>query len=359
MAQRKETLGSLVIDWPPSSGLQPGAALPFPNPLLLEQPIDHDPGQGAALLQEALPLLDLAPLEPSPSWWFCGRNLVIGGLFATAWVARPMRLRFSKRRVHMLLMGYGGEQRLSQGSITWHCAPGHCLLMADAPCTMETSLSSAVAFSLCSDRLLQTALTMGGLQEAPSSWREIFARAHGWSPHEDSTGHSLLAALRQTLAIAGQPSACGEGVSDALRLDDQIHRLLALMLLPDLLEPRPLDRALLRQRQGRDSFDELLDYIKANLGQPLTLTDLESRSHYSRRALQYAFSERLGCTATQLIKGQRLELARSRLEHPKTGDTISRIASECGYRSLGLFSVDFQQRFHIKPSVLLRESRQR
>jgi AraC-like DNA-binding protein len=36
---------------------------------------------------------------------------------------------------------------------------------------------------------------------------------------------------------------------------------------------------------------------------------------------------------------------------------VASIAQVCGYRSMSLFSIEFQQRFHIKPSVLLRQSR--
>jgi AraC-like DNA-binding protein len=36
---------------------------------------------------------------------------------------------------------------------------------------------------------------------------------------------------------------------------------------------------------------------------------------------------------------------------------VTRIALACGYRSLSLFSIEFQQRFHVKPSVLLRRTR--
>lgn len=348
-----------MIEQPePTSLYLPEVGL-FPNPLLHRQLPSSDPLVGADVLQKALPLLDLVPLEPISTWWFCGTNLQIGDLQICAWTAKPLRVRFSKGRMGMTIIGYGGQQHLRQGPLTWTCARGHCLLMTGAHCTMETSLSSAVAFSLSRDRLLQTALSMGGYRQPPSVWREIFTEAHAWNLHGDSPSHSLLAALRQTLALVGQAAACGQKLLDALRLDDQIYRLMAGMLLPDLLEPKRLDRLLLRQREGRDSFDELLDYIRANLNRPLTLKDLESRSHYSRRSLQYAFAERLGCTATQWIKDQRLDRARHRLENPKRGDTVGGIARECGYRSLGLFSVDFQQRFLVKPSVLLRESRQR
>jgi AraC-like DNA-binding protein len=214
-----------------------------------------------------------------------------------------------------------------------------------------------VAFALSDEHLLQAALSMGGYYQQPEEWQDILDQAHGWSPPADPATPSLLAALHQTMVMAGQLSGYGRGLLDSLRFDDQIHRLMAAMLLPDLREEKSLDRLRHRQRQGRDAFDELIDYIKQNLGSPLTLSILESRSHYSRRALQYAFAERMGCGATQWIKNQRLDLARRRLENPTATDSVNSIAKDCGYRSLGLFSVDFQQRFHVKPSQLLRESR--
>ncbi len=329
----------------------------FSNPLLRQLHLSEDLQACAALLQEALPLTHLQPLEPATSWWFYGTNLPLGSLVATAWTARPMRAAFGDRRERIAVLGYGGEQRLRQASRTWHCGVDCGVLMAKGRFIMECSLSSAVAFALSEEQLLQTALSMGGYRQPPQGWQHILDQAHGWSPPKDPAGPSLLAALRQTVAVAGQLSGYGRGLLDSLQLDDQIHRLIAAMLLPDLREEKSLDRLRHRQREGRDAFDELIDYIKQNLGSSLTLSVLESRSHYSRRALQYAFAERVGCGATQWIRNQRLELARRRLENPTATDSVGSIAKKCGYRSLGLFSVDFQQRFHVKPSQLLRESR--
>lgn len=329
----------------------------FSNPLLRQLRLSEDPRACTSLLQESLPLMELQPLEPAGSWWFYGANLHLGTTVVTAWTAKPMRATFSDRRDRIAVLGYGGEQRLRQASRTWFCGIGCCLLMARAPCTMESSLSSAVAFALSDEQLLQAALSMGGYHQQPAGWADILDQAHGWSPPPDPAAPSLLAALMQTMGMAGQLSGYGRVLLDSLQIDDQIHRLMAAMLLPDLREERSLDRLRHRQRQGRDAFDELIDYIKQNLGSPLTLTVLESRSHYSRRALQYAFAERMGCGAAQWIKNQRLDLARRRLENPTATDSVGSIAKECGYRSLGLFSVDFQQRFHVKPSQLLRESR--
>lgn len=330
----------------------------FSNPLQRQLQLSEDLHSCTSQLKEALPLVEVIPLEPEASWWFYGANLHLGSLVATAWTARPMRMAFSGRQEHIVVLGYGGEQRLRQASTTWPCARGGCVLMASAACTMESTLSSAVAFALTRDRLLETAIAMGGYQQKPKGWEESVAQAYGWSPPQNHVAPSLLLALQQTLATAAQLSGYGGGLLDRLQFDDQIYRLMVAMLLPEIREEQSLDRLLHRQREGRDSFDELIDFIKQNLGESLTLTDLESRSHYSRRALQYAFAERMGCTATKWIKNQRLDRARQRLERPNLNDTVGSIARECGYRSLGLFSVDFQQRFHVKPSQLLRESRQ-
>ncbi len=329
----------------------------YPNPFLRRLRLIKDLEGSADLIRESLPLVDFISLDKDPAWWFYGANLSLGSIVATAWTAKPMRISFSEQRLLLALIGYGGEQRIRQGSRTWRCRNNSCLLMASEACSMESTLSSAVAFPLSQERLLHTAMTMGGLNQKPGGWNQILEQAHGWSQPSDPAAPSLQAALRQVMAMAAQLSGYGQGLLDRLQLDDQIYRLMAAMLLPELREENNLDRLLQRQRQGRDAFDELIDYIQQNLAEPITLTLLESRSHYSRRALQYAFVERMGCTATQWIRNQRLDKARQRLENPRLSDNVGSISRECGYRSLGLFSVDFQQRFHVKPSQLLRESR--
>ncbi|KEF43474.1 MAG: hypothetical protein ER33_01640 [Cyanobium sp. CACIAM 14] len=334
----------------------PEAAV-YDNPFLPSFHLIDSPQGCTGLMGATLPLVEMIPLEGILGWWFYGANHCIGSITATAWTAKPMRLLFTAQRQHITLIGYGGVQRFRQASRTWRCTSDSCLLMASEPCSMETTFSSAVVFSLSEERLLSTAMAMGGLEQKPPDWQRRLEEAHGWTTPADPATPSLQRALRQAMTTVSQLSGFGRGLLNRLNLDDQIYRLMAAMVLPELLQERSLDRLVQRQRQGRDAFDELIDYIKANLSQPLSLTLLESRSHYSRRALQYAFVERMGCTVTHWIRNQRLDLARRRLENPQPADTVGSIARECGYRSLGLFSVDFQQRFHVKPSLLLRESR--
>ncbi|MFM9089939.1 MAG: hypothetical protein ACKOPT_17785, partial [Cyanobium sp.] len=94
-------------------------------------------------------------------------------------------------------------------------------------------------------------------------------------------------------------------------------------------------------RRSGAAFDELLDYIRAHLDQPLRLSDLEARSFYSRRALQYAFRDKLNTTPLQWIREQRLSRA---------------VAQACGYRQTSRFSTDFKRCFGLTPSQAKRPS---
>jgi AraC-like DNA-binding protein len=169
----------------------------------------------------------------------------------------------------------------------------------------------------------------------------------------------VLEMLTNLLRSASQLHGYDPALLEQLAIGDQIRRLLTVLI--DLMANGPPlpDKKQLVHDDANDYFDAIVDYIKAHLGQPLNLTVLANQSHYSRRTLQYAFRNRLGCTATQWIRSQRLDLAWQMLHTAGSADNVTRIARACGYRSLSLFSIEFQHRFHIKPSVMLRSTRER
>lgn len=104
-------------------------------------------------------------------------------------------------------------------------------------------------------------------------------------------------------------------------------------------------------------LDTLVDYIHTNAHLNLTLTDLEEQSHYSGRRLQQLFRDRFDCTPMQYVRRQRLGNALQRLKNAQPGDTVTRIARDCGYRHMSNFTVDFRKQYGIHPSSLLRASR--
>lgn len=169
----------------------------------------------------------------------------------------------------------------------------------------------------------------------------------------------MLGMLTDLLSSASQLHGYNPALLEQLAIGDQIGRLLTVLINLEANDPASPDSVQQGYDHENDYFDAILDHIKAHLGQPLNLTALANQSHYSLRTLQYAFRNRLGCTATQWIRRQRLDLAWTMLQAAETGDNVTRIARACGYRSLSLFSIEFQHRFHIKPSLMLRSTRER
>ncbi|MFM7237192.1 MAG: helix-turn-helix domain-containing protein [Cyanobium sp.] len=141
-----------------------------------------------------------------------------------------------------------------------------------------------------------------------------------------------------------------------LGLDDLILRQVACLLKPELVDAPDRQSNPCQDRRGRKAFDELLDFIRANLDQPLRLSELETRSFYSRRSLQYAFRDKLNTTPVRWIREQRLTRAMERLESEGPALSIEALALSCGYRQLSRFSADFKRRFGLTPSQAKRAS---
>jgi AraC-like DNA-binding protein len=329
----------------------------LPNPFQQRLVLHEDLASTRELYAQALPLQEIGNRTPADPWWHYGLALTVGTLPVVAGIHPPLRMTVLEQRGLSVFLGYGGEQLAHQAGRCWSCPADGCLILCGEAFAWESGLVSALSFPLSLERLLATAQAMAGLEAAPAAWSARLQHSHACSLSADPVGAPLQALLRQEWAKADALLGYSHALLDGLQLDDQIHRLIAALLLPELRLETPLHRLSLNGQQGRDSFDDLIDYIKLNLAEHLTLTMLEQQSHYSRRALQYAFRKRLGCTATQWIRRQRLELARRDLQHPGPDDSVAAIALRCGYRSLSLFSVEFQQRFHVKPSQLLREAR--
>ena len=145
----------------------------------------------------------------------------------------------------------------------------------------------------------------------------------------------------------------------ALGLDEQIYRLFAFAVMRSsgVLE-RVQERWGHTTNHWTNHLDDLVDYIRLHAHQGLTLTDLEEQSNYSARHLQNLFKEKFDCTPMQFVRRQRLSNAMERLRLAKYDDTVTRIARDSGYRHTSNFTTDFQREFGIKPSAVLRASKQ-
>ena len=214
---------------------------------------------------------------------------------------------------------------------------------------------NALVMRLDLGRLRSTAAAIAGLgvsQQRFASDLEV-ARVLGC---DNRRNQRLIQVFRRTLSLLDNPDLDTHGHLDVLQVDDLIYRVFAL-----LLHPR-LDTVLAGNQRGGVApreriFEDLLEWIRANLHAPINLSELERRSGYSRRTLQLAFKQRFGCGPVQWVRRQRLEQARQALLRPQPGETVGAIASRFGFGNLTVFSRDFKAQFGLRPSELIHEGR--
>ena len=169
--------------------------------------------------------------------------------------------------------------------------------------------------------------------------------------------------LRESLRMIHTAIDADGRVNTMLQLDDLVRRLLVMLLLPQLLhgdgDGHDTGPKLGQEERQQDpySHDALVQWLLANRQEPLSLSDIEQRSCYSRRSLQYTFRQRYGCGPTQWLRRQRLERAMTILDQSRPGLTVNQLAQDCGYLSQAAFSRDFLRRFGQRPSEVLRQRR--
>lgn len=237
--------------------------------------------------------------------------------------------------------------------------PGGCVFIPQSPATWQSGAFSVVCIMVPPQRLvalMQTPLFRANRVENGGA---ASLAAYDYDCESGYRTSAMLDILEVNLRVVAALLRGDPHLIECLALGDQLGRIISVLASEAPSDEHSQKRQHRRRAGGmQETLDDLIDFIQVNLDQPLNLSVLENYTHYSRRALQYAFRQRLGCTASQWIRSQRLDLAYQYLQQSEKTDSVTSIALRCGYRSISLFSIDFQQRFHIKPSHLLRQGHQ-
>jgi AraC-like DNA-binding protein len=220
---------------------------------------------------------------------------------------------------------------------------------------LDCSHCSGIIISFPPETLLPVAHAIAGPGFESLALQAALSQAAILSRQADPRRDRLQALLMQTMAYAEQCLAIGGEINPMLRLDDLIRRLIVMLLLPGLLEPTAAAPLISEPfvHQG------LVTWLLAHLQDPISLSDMEQRSRYSRRSLQYAFKQRFGCGPMQWLRQQRLARAKALLENPLCRLGLAEITQACGYLSQASFSRDFLARYGERPSRIQRRFRDR
>lgn len=93
-----------------------------------------------------------------------------------------------------------------------------------------------------------------------------------------------------------------------------------------------------------------IDFVRANIDQPLPLKDVAQVAHFSPFHFHRVFRAMLGETLQQFTKRLRLERALTLLSH-EPGRSLTQVAIACGFQSSSDFSRSFKQRYGVPPSA--------
>jgi len=314
------------------------------------------PPLSTVAFQAPLPL-SAAMDDPDPLACF-------SGVFHRAWpTLQVVALEGGSTTTHLpsrrwisLIFVVAGEVCLQLSDGQFRCSAGGCLFVPEAPARWESSAYSVVCLMFAPQQLTAMLKLMRTQElEWCASHKWDFSNPACRQPSDGDVEACLLTTLQHLLHVTSELSLRQPILLTRLGISDQLSLLTALLACPSLNTP------LLAQPEDPkgggvdEALEELTTYMMAHLSEHLNLSVLERHSHYSRRSLQYAFRHRFGCTITQWVRSQRLDRAYQGLIKAEPGATVSSVAQACGYRSVSLFGIEFQNRFHIKPSVLLRQ----
>ena len=123
----------------------------------------------------------------------------------------------------------------------------------------------------------------------------------------------------------------------------RIYRILEILM-------KPTD-----EERANSPVDDVIQYIRANISNPITLEELADVANLSVYYFAHCFKEETGFAPLEYVINTRIERAKALLL--RTSMPISEIAYEVGYRSAGSLSNAFLKRVGVSPgSYRLRPS---
>lgn len=326
-------------------------------------------GRHPQLLRQQLQRLGLAisgPCQSSAEQSFWQRSSLVrcGDLILLASAHTPVSIRaLNDDDGVVVILPYGGQAEVSNhGQPFLLESTAEMAYLPGGSLQIKSSDFSSVIFRIDRLRLQTTAEALMGAHVSIPQLREDLRTARIFGA-DSALSAALVLQLRRAVQMLDTACLQGSGLLDALQLDELIYRILAELVGrnshrdPDAGGSDPSSG---RPTAMRDQIlDDLLAWIHANLHRPIGLTELEQRSAYSRRSLQYTFKRRFGCSPMHWIRHQRLQRALSQLQHPETDTSVRQVAEACGYTHLSAFGRDFRNQFDLRASDVLRQARQR
>jgi AraC-like DNA-binding protein len=297
---------------------------------------------GAARLFQGLRQYDFFKSE---DFQFKASVACVNGLRMAAASTSASRMRFANRSESKFLFPFAGGCSFQGGARGTEGIETHgsaIFLPSDSGNDVQGGARSVVTTRIDDTRLSLTARTMLGIdsQEAFCSTFSIMTPVA-----LSGFGVSFDRAFRHIFSMVDSYQG-NQTLLNASGLDDTFYRTLVMALLPD----RFARQAQLRETpKDRRRLARACEYVAANLGGPISLTDLERVGHMSRKTLYNAFIKATAMSPAAWVREQRLQKARGLLT--TTALSVTEVLLACGFTHPSQFAAIYARRFGELPSA--------
>ena len=100
-----------------------------------------------------------------------------------------------------------------------------------------------------------------------------------------------------------------------------------------------------------------IDYMHANLHQPLTVTEIAEAAGVSVRSLQAGFQQFQDATPVAYLRRLRLEAVHKELSLPANTLPVREVALKWGFTQMGRFAAQYRAVYQVHPSETVRRAR--
>lgn len=312
--------------------------------------LDRDPASLTSRLRRSLPVQELDAADASLPFLHRSASLRAGSLVLHSAAHSALHAVNRHQAAAVFTMPLAGEKRFHLSGRTWVCRAGESsLYLPGEGYSVDTSVASGVILSVAPERLAAAAAALAGQVDRACAPVEHPVLLREDDPRQ---GH-LLAMLRRALGLIDHADLeAGAQLPLSLGLDDLIQRLLALLLHPELLDPRPLPTGL--EPADRRAFARLQEALRADPMDPgWNLSAMERFSGLSPQRLQAVCREQIGSDPLRWLRQLRLCQARRELAQGLPLQALPQLALRCGFTGVPAFSRAFMARFQLDPTLLV------
>ena len=170
---------------------------------------------------------------------------------------------------------------------------------------------------------------------------------------EEIDGRRIAAAIQAFFALGAYPHPSQAIEALCRTMEEQLHYDLACALHNGRRQDRSWEARRVAQRRSVMVHAE--EYLRANISETFSLSELAGAAGISARTLEHRFLETYGVTRMKWFRSMKLNGIRSELQQSRgTGERISDIAMRWGFLHLGRFAEEYRQLFGERPRDTLR-----